>query len=107
MVSRCQTELDLALEDMHKVIVPIAAKHCIIRVYLFGSRARGESTDDSDYDFCITVPEEFSLMDVGVFLYDLKEVLETDVERVCEDDVYKRPNFMEEILRDRKIAFEA
>lgn len=95
------------LEELHDIVAPIAAKHGIIRVYLFGSRARGESNEESDYDFCITVPERFGLMDMGGFLYDLKEILEANVDLVCEEDIYKKPNFMEEILRDRKIIFEA
>jgi predicted nucleotidyltransferase len=27
------------------------------RIYLFGSRARGDARDDSDYDFLVVVPE--------------------------------------------------
>jgi predicted nucleotidyltransferase len=98
---------DDALRKLRDIVVPIAEKHGVIRVYLFGSRARGDGTDDSDFDFCITVPEQFDLMDIGGFLYDLKDALGAEVDIVCEDDAQKKPSLMEEIVRDRKILFEA
>ena len=29
-----------------------------VRIYLFGSEARGESGPDSDFDFCVVLPDE-------------------------------------------------
>ena len=98
---------DHEFKELRNIVAPIAAKHGVIRVYLFGSRARGENTEDSDFDFCISIPKKFDLMDIGGFLYDLKDALGTDVDLVCEDDVQKKPYFMEEMIRDRKIIFEA
>jgi predicted nucleotidyltransferase len=79
----------------------------MIRVYLFGSRARGDNNKDSDYDFCVVAPKEYGLMKLGAFLSDLRDALKTKVDIVCEEDVTETPYFREEILRDRKIVFEA
>ena len=37
--------------DLRAIIAPIAARHGVERVYLFGSYARGEATSSSDLDF--------------------------------------------------------
>ena len=62
---------------------------------------------DSDFDFCVVVPEDCDLVKLGLFLYDLRDALGAEVDIVCEEGVKKRPYFMEEMLRDRKVVFEA
>ena len=39
------------IEEIQKIVSPIAAYHGVERVFLFGSYARGEATPDSDLDF--------------------------------------------------------
>jgi predicted nucleotidyltransferase len=98
---------ELSFEELCGIVAPIAKEHGVIRVYLFGSRARGDNLEDSDFDFFIAVPKEFDLMDIGGFYCDLKEAIGTNVDMVWEDNMQKRPLVMEEILRDRKLVFEA
>jgi predicted nucleotidyltransferase len=93
------------LEELHDIVAPLALEYGITRVYLFGSRARGDNRDDSDYDFCIVIPKSFTLLNIGSFLYDLKEALNADVDLVWEDNL--RPDMMEEVSRDRRLVFEA
>jgi addiction module RelB/DinJ family antitoxin len=96
---------EMTFKELRDTVAPIAAKHGVNRMYLFGSRARGDDTQNSDFDFCIDVPKNFDLMDMGGLLYDLKDALKANVDLVCEDEMHKRPNLREEILRDRKIIF--
>ena len=42
----------LTIEDIQKAIVPVAEKYGVKRVFLFGSYARGDNTDESDIDLC-------------------------------------------------------
>jgi predicted nucleotidyltransferase len=98
---------ELSFEELQDTVAPITIEHGIIRVYLFGSRARGDNDENSDFDFCIVVPEEYDLFDIGGCLYDLQEALGTEVSLVCEDNAMKKPSLMEEILRDRIILFDA
>ena len=98
---------ELSFEELKGIVAPIAEKHGVARIYLFGSRARGDSNENSDYDFCIVVPKSFDLMDIGSLLGDLKDALGSNVDIVCEDNLHKKPHFMEEMLRDRRIIFEA
>ena len=98
---------EITFEELCGIVEPIAREHGMIKLYLFGSRARNEPHADSDYDFCLVAPEEYGLMKIGSFLFDLQEALKTKVDIVCEEDLQSRPILMEEILRDRRIVFEA
>ena len=42
------------ISAIRETVTPIAQRHGVKRVYLFGSRARGDNRPDSDYDFLIT-----------------------------------------------------
>ena len=77
----------------------------MIRVYLFGSRARGDNTEGSDYDFCILTPDDYGLFEVGGFYADLRDALSTDIDVVCEESL--RNDFSREVLRDRRLLYEA
>jgi len=97
----------IVFEELRDVVAPITRKHGVSRVYLFGSRARGDNTENSDFDFRIDVPTSFDIIDICSFLNDLKDVLGNDVDVVCEDNLREKQYFMEGMLRDRKIIFEA
>jgi predicted nucleotidyltransferase len=98
---------ELTFEELRDIVTPIAKKHGMLRVYLFGSRARGDNKTGSDYDFCILAPKGYGLFKIGSFLCDLEDALKAEVDIVSEDALYKSPYFKEEMIRDRKIMFEA
>jgi len=56
---------------------------------------------------CIVAPKEYGLMKLGSFLYDLTDALKAQVDIVCEETIQEGSLFKEEMLRDRKIMFEA
>jgi len=97
----------VTIEELREVVAPIAAKHNIVKVYLFGSRARGDNDEDSDFDFYITAPERFSAVTLGSFLYDLRDALGSEVDVIREGNKNLSPFILEEISRDKKILFEA
>ena len=41
-------------------------------IYLFGSMARGEYYEDSDFDLLIITKKEYSLMDKALFKYQIQ-----------------------------------
>ena len=92
-------------EELRKIVAPIAEKHGILRVHLFGSKARGDNREDSDYDFCILAPEGYGLFAIGSFLSDLEDALGNEVDIISENAEYKSQYFKEEILRERRIVF--
>jgi len=68
----------MQIEDLKQAkqkLYQIAAKHGISRVYVFGSVARGESTDVSDVDFLIEMDDDVSALGVGAFQYEVEQLL--------------------------------
>jgi predicted nucleotidyltransferase len=104
-MGQARVDREYTIEELRDIVTPIAVEYGVPRVYLFGSRARGDNREDSDYDFCITVPKSFGLLRISSFLYDLKDAIGDNVDLVWEDNL--RPPLMEEILRDRRLVFEA
>ena len=96
---------EYTFDELCRIVGDVAARHGILRVYLFGSRARGDNVEDSDYDFCILTPDDYSLFDVGGFYADLRDALETEIDVVCEESL--RDDFSREVLRDRRLLYEA
>ena len=56
-------------------LLQIAHKHGIVKVYVFGSVARGDSTEQSDVDFLVEMQEGASLFGVGGFQYETEKLL--------------------------------
>jgi len=98
---------NVTIEELCEVVAPIAEKHNIVKVCLFGSRARGDNDENSDFDFYITVPERFSAITLGSFLYDLRDALGSEVDVIREGNRNLSPSILEEISRDKKVLFEA
>jgi predicted nucleotidyltransferase/HEPN domain-containing protein len=45
-------------EELDRLVKQIVAKIDPVAIYLFGSRARGEADEDSDYDLMVVIPDE-------------------------------------------------
>ncbi len=58
---------EYTFEELCQIVGDIAARYGMIRVYLFGSRARGDNSEGSDYDFCVLTPDDYGLFEVGGF----------------------------------------
>ena len=96
---------EYTFEELCQIVGAVAARHGMIRVFLFGSRARGDNTEGSDYDFCILTPDNYGLFEVGGFYADLRDALGTDIDVVCEESL--RDDFSREVLRDKRLLYEA
>ena len=86
---RIQIQMTTDIEELSRLISPIAAKYGVERVYIFGSRARGDYTEDSDYDLSIDQGNLVRLKDYLNFIDELESVLNCKVDVVCRDDVGK------------------
>jgi predicted nucleotidyltransferase len=101
-----KTEHDPDFEELCRIVAPIAEKCGVERIYLFGSRARGDSGEKSDYDFYIVPGRIRSLVGLCGLLNDLEEALGTEVDIISEDP-YIKEDFLQEVLRERKLVYEA
>lgn len=79
--------MNYTAEELKEIIRPVAEKYDIIRISLFGSRACGDSTSESDYDFCILPRYDVSLTELSNLRIDLKELLNSEVDLICEDSI--------------------
>ena len=71
-----------AIKELGGIIAPLAARCNITKVYLFGSRARDDYTDDSDYDFIIEASPEYDWDDHMDFIEGAKEALGHNIDIV-------------------------
>ena len=69
-------------EELANIIGPIAKAHNITAVSLFGSRARGEQSETSDYDFLIDTNTDFNYHDYCSFIEALESALGTSIDIV-------------------------
>ncbi len=75
-------------------ILRIAAKHGVRNIRIFGSVARGQADKDSDIDFLVEMEPGRTLLDMGGFLMEVRELLGRDVDVVTERGLKER-------IRDR------
>ena len=85
---------DHSITEIIEIISPIAKRYGVERVYLFGSRARGDNSSDSDYDFSIDPGRMDNILDFFSFIDELEDALESRVDVVSrrslkEDCFYK------------------
>ena len=97
---------NLTFEELCELVAPIAERRGVDKIYLFGSRARDDGDDDSDYDFYIIAEQIKSLMGLSGLMQDLEDALGSKVDIVAEDP-YIKEDFLKEVLRDRRLVYEA
>ena len=97
------------LDEIKKRIFPVIQKYNIPAMYLFGSYARGEATEESDLDFLVdtTVTSLTSLLALGELYCDLEEVFHKDIDlitvRACLENVVTESDrsFRDTVMRER------
>ncbi len=72
--------LDTLRREKRSDILRLAETHGARNVRVFGSVATGESRPDSDVDFLVDLDAGRGLLDLGGLLYDLRELLGTEVD---------------------------
>ena len=98
------------IDEIKERINPIVKKYNIEIVYLFGSYARGEATEESDVDLLVNADNVPGLKFFGLYT-DLEEALEKEVDLITErqlsqsrnDPLHKR--FVKEVELDRKVIY--
>lgn len=95
-------ETTIDFDAMKNKVGKIAKKYGVERVYLFGSRARGDNRPDSDYDFSIDPGKLDNLIRFIDFSDELEKELGCKVDVISrkgmKDDLFKRKMIDEEVL---------
>ena len=91
------------IEELQKIITPIAKKYRLPAVYLFGSYARGDATETSDLDFLVdtTGTELRSLLSLGALYTELEEAFQKPIDLITLNSLTQRAQMpSEEAFRD-------
>lgn len=88
------------LESKRREVLDIAAKHGARNVRVFGSVARGETTDASDVDLLVEMEPGRSLLDHTALWQELEDLLDCKVDVVSEKALhwYVRDRVLEEAV---------
>lgn len=75
------------IDEIRDIVKPVAEKYGIEEIWLFGSYARNEATEDSDVDLLVRYKQGLGLKFVG-FVCDLEDALGLHVDVLTIDDLY-------------------
>lgn len=100
------------IEEIAAKVRPLAESYGTGRIYLFGSYARGEATENSDVDLLVDNGNVHGLNFFG-FCGDLERALKTDVDVITEKSLYQEyknneyfSKLRKEIERDRIMIYD-
>lgn len=94
----------LKTDNVLNEIISIAKKYCVQKVVLFGSRARGDNSDVSDYDIAI-FNDDLSTVDKAYFNMDVEEIQTLKkIDIVFNDSI--SDEFMKNIRKEGIVIYE-
>ena len=91
----------LSLNKIKEIVKPIALKYQVKEIYLFGSYARGEATDESDLDFLVFGGENFKLTLIFSLAEELREAFQKNVDVFEIHEVNQQSVFYDTIMKER------
>lgn len=88
-----------SIEQIQKLITPIAKKYRLKSVFLFGSYARGTATENSDVDLIIDTSgtEIKSLLGLAAVYCELEEALKKSIDLVTLSSLEQRSQMPSEL----------
>lgn len=98
-----------SIEEIKSTVQEIIAKYHIPAMYLFGSYARGDATEESDLDFLIdtTGTELTSLLRLGALYCDLQEAFQKQIDIITVNSIMQQSTmesdieFRNQMLKER------
>ena len=93
-----------SINEIRRIAVPIAARHGVERMRLFGSYARGEATESSDVDLRVDCGKISDLFGMGALYADLQEQFQKPLDIVTTEGL--DPGFLARIRPDEVLLYE-
>ena len=91
------------IEELKRMIAPIARAHGVKSVALFGSYSRGAATAESDVDLLIEKGQARSLYQLSGFRLDVEDALQLPVDIVTTEASDRE--FVDMISKDRVLLY--
>ena len=92
------------LQEIREIVSKLAKQYGVKRIYLFGSYARGDTTDSSDIDLRIDKGNIKGLQLAGLLL-DLEDSLGMQVDLIPTTSLDQQ--FLDSIKKDEVLLYEA
>ncbi len=106
--------LPYTIEEIARRVTPVAQKYKLAAVYLFGSYARGEATEDSDVDLLVDLRGSVIRgLNFGDLYNELETALGVSIDVVTSDSLQTpttrrgQLHFREAVQRERKMIYAA
>lgn len=95
----------LTLDEIQRIVKPLAERYHISEVYIFGSYARNEATPASDIDFLVFGGKDFKSTLILAFAEELRMVIHTDIDVFEINEIDHNSTFYDTIMKEKvKIA---
>ena len=94
----------MSIRDITYIVKTLADKYNIQQVYLFGSYAREEATEDSDIDILVCGGDKFKLTMVFAFAEELRKALNKDVDVFEINEINQESDFYKTIMKERVLV---
>jgi predicted nucleotidyltransferase len=103
-----------SIEQIKELVLPIAIKFKLKALWVFGSYARSQATEDSDVDFLLDYTDSIlvSLLNFNHLDRELHEVLKKDIDLISTKALYNErfvaacPKFVAEVTKERIMIYE-
>lgn len=97
-----------SIEQIRDLVSPVAKKHNIKSVFLFGSYARGTATEGSDIDLIIDTSgtEIKSLLHLAVIQDELETVFGKSIDLITQHSLEQRPQIPSELNFRSRVKVE-
>jgi len=89
------------IDEVRAIVAPITKKYGVERIYMFGSYARGDATDNSDVDLRVDKGSLHGMFALSGLYTEIQEVLQIKVDLLTTgslDDDFLRKIQKEEVL---------
>jgi hypothetical protein len=93
------------IEDIQRIIKPLAEKYGVAQIYLFGSYARGDANDSSDIDLLIYKGSMRGLFALCKFYTDLETVFSVKIDLLTSGSL--SDDFHEKIKDEEVLIYAA
>ncbi len=100
------------IDEIKDIVTPIAIRHRVTKMYLFGSYARGEADAKSDIDIRIDATNLRTLFALGGLYADLEEALNKSLDLVTTESLRANINdpltrkLIRNIKKDERLIYE-
>ena len=103
-------DLIYGIDEIKRIVAPIASKYDVDRVFLFGSYARGDANSDSDIDFVIDKGRLRGLQ-LASMLGDSQERFEKSIDLltltgISNGTINGKPSFKYSVEKDMVVIYE-